>query len=1267
DNFNHAILATIDRHEILRTVFKTDKTGEIRQWILSTEEVGFKMDFHDYREVEDKDAAVNNYINEDSYKDFDLENGPLLRAALLQVDDEEFILYYNMHHIISDGWSIEVLTRDVSAFYDALQTDTEPDLKELRVQFKDYSAWQLDQLASESFKEHKNFWLEKLSGELAVLDLPATRKRPSIKTYSGRGLGTYISKKTSKKLKAYSKSRGGSLFMSLLSAWDVLMYKYTGQTDLIIGTPIVGREHTDLEDQVGFYVNTLILRNQLNPQHTYDEFYESYKINALNSYAHQMYPVDRLIEELDLQRDTSRSAVFDMLVTLQNIGENIAKFELTEEEADEITLDKVTSTSKFDINITFEELGDYIFFHLIYNPDVYDEDMVRGLMRHYRQLIDALLANPDKQITELDYFSKEERTQLISGFNGPSIAYPFEKTIVSLFEEQVTKTPGHTALVFEDTALSYTELNQRVNQLSSYLTDNYDIQNDDLIGIRQKRSDWVIVSMLAILKSGGAYVPIDPEYPENRIAFMVKDSNCKVVLDEDELLKFGQQQSRYSIDNNNRQITDRQLAYVIYTSGTTGQPKGVMITHRSMLDYSLTFRNTFKVDHTDKVIHQSSISFDTHVEEIYPTLLSGATLLIGRNGGRDIGELEHLIQDNKASILSATPLILQELNTMKSDLSGLRLLISGGDKFSAAFVSNYIDTLSIYDTYGPSESTVCTTYSEVDSQETRTIIGEPITNRTVHILSNNNELQPVGVAGEICIGGEGLARGYMNREDLTSEKFIANPFRTGERLYKTGDLGRWLPDGKIEFLGRKDDQVKVRGYRIELAEIEQVLISHDLLDNAVVLARDNAEGEKELVAYLVAAEEQNTNKLRAYLKEQLPAYMVPSYFVQLVEIPLTANGKVDKKALPAPEGLGIDSGVEYVAPRNELEEQLVRIWQSVLQKEKIGIHHDFFALGGHSLKALRLSNEYQKVLDVKVSLQDLFTQTSIADHVALVNASATMEFEQISPVALQENYPMSDSQRRLWVLSQFEGGSRAYNMPLRTNLNGDYDIESFKKAVEATVDRHEILRTVFKADDSGDIKQWIYSREEIGFEITYIDYRDQEEAQQKVDRYIAEDAYKAFDLENGPLLKAALLRLADEEYVFYYNMHHIISDGWSIEVLSRDVAAFYDAYHFEKEPELNSLRIQFKDYSSWQQDQLSGKAFEAHRNYWLEQLSGELPILELPGSNARPAVKTYNGQGLRTYIDKTTTSKLKEFARVNRGSIFMGLLASWNVLMHRYT
>jgi amino acid adenylation domain-containing protein len=1290
ENFKRAIDATLDRHEILRTVFREDESGEIRQWILERKDLGFVIDYQDYRKENDRKQKADAYIAADSYRAFDLGKGPLLRTALLQVEEKGYVFYINMHHIISDGWSMEVLSKDIIKYYEAYQAGKEPELKQLRIQYKDYSAWQLAQVKEESFKAHREYWLEKLSGELPLLNLPASKQRPKVRTYSGQHFSAYVDKATTAKLNKYTQENGGTLFMGLLASWNVLMYRYTSHKDIIIGTPVAGRDHADLEDQIGFYVNTLALRNEVNPEESFDSFYQAVKVHTLDSYNHQLYPFDRLVEELELQRDTSRSAVFDVMLILQNNGERIKGVELSEEELNQ-TIDHGYRTSKFDIEVSFKEVGDYLSFQIAFATDVYEKSMVEGLIRHYKQLLQALLENPEQKISQIEYLSQKEKHKLLVTYNDSAVSYK-KKTIKELFEEQVIKSSERLALSFEDQTLTYQELNARSNALANCLIKRYNVSKNSKVAVLLDRSVESVISMVAAIKSGACYVSIDPNYPTGRVAYIVEDSAADVIISTEQLTRkhgLGAYQilnlekaylGNFETSNPSHKNDLAEACFIIYTSGSTGIPKGVVQTQRTMSNLVQWDVNHSGLERDLKNLQYVSFNFDVHVHDCWAVLCGGGTLYLTPESIRlDFLSLWAFIKNQGIQVLSFAFSTFRQLMDQNSHLNlsvpELKHLICSGEQLiinptlQKFFEAN--PQLWLHNHYGPSE-TLFTTCSTIKSElginvNTKILIGRPGPNVQIYILDASRNLVAQGVEGEIYIGGDGLAIGYLNKEELTAQRFIESPFTKGERLYKSGDLGMWTKDGQIQCTGRIDDQVRIRGHRIELGEIEHALWQHEEIKQAVVLPKENKSGEKELVAYITSNKTQNATLLRSYLNGILPDFMLPTYYVQLEELPLTTNGKLNKRALPSPEGLGLSSGVEYVAPRNEIEERLVKIWEEVLQRENIGVLDDFFVLGGHSIKAVRLSNEYQKKLAVKLSLEELFQHKSIASHAALIDSSITEEFVQIEQIVPQSNYALSDAQRRLWIVCQSEKASISYNMPGSTYLTGDFNIESLGKAIDATIDRHESLRTVFRRDESGEIRQWILDRKDLGFEIKYKDFAEDQNGYDKAAAFINENSFKPFDLENGPLLIVSLLKVKEDRYIFYFNMHHIISDGWSMEVLTRDVLAYYDAFIENRKPELSPLKIQYKDYSAWQLAQLNKESFKEHKSFWLNKLSGELPLLDLPSAKQRPKVKTNNGRCLQAYINANLTGKLREYSEVNGGSLYIGLLAGWNILMYHYT
>ena len=999
ENFKKAINATIDRHEILRTVFRQDATGEVNQWVLDREELGFSIDYQDFREARNKKEKTDEYIAADSYRPFDLAKGPLLRAALLHVADKEYIFYFNMHHIISDGWSMKVLANDVFRYYESYQVGQESKIKGLRIQYKDYSTWQLALLENDAFKKHKEYWLDKLSGELPLIDLGVAKQRPKVKTYNGQRLATYLDQSTTGKLKGYVQEKGGSLFMALLASWNVLMYRYTGQRDIIIGTTVAGRNHADLEDQIGFYVNTLAFRNVVDPDESFDSFYQTLKQDTLKSYTHQMYPFIKLVEDLNLRTDPGRNAIFDVLLDFDNLGDWADGQTLFKKDINEI-VDRGYRTAKFDIEASFQDNGECLLFQITYNTDIYDYSVIEDLIVHYKQLLNALLETPKKKISTVDYLSQDERHKLLVVYNDTAVEFPRDKTVVDLFEEQASETPNKIALDFSGKKMTYRDLNEKSNRLAAYLQQNYHIQPNDLVGIYLDRSEWMIISILGILKAGGAYVPIDPEYPSSRKQYIVNDASLALLITETNFIydidyyhgKMLAIDVEFSSENGTseklpKSCASANIAYVMYTSGSTGVPKGVVVDHTSLTNYLIWAQLKYG-DGSGPLNFGwfTSLSFDLTVTSIYLPLITGGEINIF-NSTSDVSTTVKEYFNKGIDYIKLTPAHISLLGQLGLESTSVRVAIVGGDKLETAHVDilrGLNPSIRIYNEYGPTESTVGCCIKEIGFEKEPILIGCPIANTQIYIVNERERLQPIKVVGEICISGEGLAEGYLNRPELTAEKFVRNPFAHGKLMYKTGDLGRWLPDGNIEFIGRSDDQVKIRGHRVELGEIEHALLNYEGIDQAVVLVKTDSLAEKELVAYITSNAQQSASNLRSYLKQMLPDYMVPTHFAQLETMPLTVNGKIDKKSLSNLKSIGLTTGVEYVAPRNEIEDKLVKIWEEVLQRENIGVKDDFFALGGHSLKALKVVFRVNEEFKIGVKIANLFNTSSIENLAILI-------------------------------------------------------------------------------------------------------------------------------------------------------------------------------------------------------------------------------------------------------------------------------------------
>ena len=1006
--FSKAIETAIDRHEALRTVFRINDEGEVRQVIKTTEELGFSVNYVDYRSVFHKEEIATSYIQEDSYLPFDLKNGPLVRMSILQLSDDDYVFYYNMHHIICDGWSMNVLAKDVLALYEHYLEGKPLTLSTLKIQYRDYAVWQQEQLQLEQNNVHKDYWLKTLAGELPTLDLPYQKARPAVKTYAGNSLRTYISSDITNRLKTYGQDQGGSLFIGLLSVWNILFQKYTSENDIIIGTPIAARDHADLSDQIGFYINTLPLRNTINPDESFELFYNTVKENTLLSYENQMYPFDRLVEDLDIRNDTSRSAVFDVMLMLQNMRDVAEDVNLDQTAFSKIE-DRGYKVSKFDMDIAFQEQGDYLSFNITYNTDIYSEESVCRIIKHYKQLLEALLQSPSEKIKNIDYISTGERQELISDFNANSISYPKDKTLIDLFVSQVSKTPDSSALLFKNKNYTYKELDTLSNQLARCLRDDYNVSKGDFIGVQLERDASVIISILGIMKAGAVYIPIDTEHPESRKSYIYEDTKIKLLItdratvtiqDDYEGVVFDIEKDFKPADYNealvNVCLAPDDLAYIIYTSGSTGNPKGVVIEHKSILNTILAQIDLFDIAHNDNGLQFASFSFDASISEIFTALLSGACLCVIDKEHRDDPKmLETYIGDKKIDVATIPPSYLS-LMDVKS-LSRLKTLITAGESPVYSKVKEYLKLGNYYNAYGPTETSICSAMYGLRKGEDLPLgnipIGKPIANTQTFILDEDHKIVAVGIIGEICVGGAGLAKGYLNRPELTSQKFIEHPYVKGERLYKTGDLGKWLPDGNIEFLGRKDDQVKINGYRIELGEVEQALMSHHQINEAVVTVDVNQFNIKSLIAYIVTTDSLSLEQIRIFLKSAIPHYSIPSEFIALKQLPITINGKIDKKALGYASGTKVTSEKEYVAPETRKEKVIIEIIAAQLGKEAstISILDNFFDLGANSIKIVKILNEINKQLEVDLRVVSLFENPNVDELIQYLDAVESEE------------------------------------------------------------------------------------------------------------------------------------------------------------------------------------------------------------------------------------------------------------------------------------
>ena len=982
----------VRRHEILRTTFPI-VAGQPIQVINSSR--SFKLSRVDlrklYPESAERETKAFELAKDETLKSFDLASGPVFRATLLQLEDDRYFLLLIMHHIVSDGWSTGVLFRELGTLYSAYSAGEESPLAELPIQYADYAVWQREFLSGEVLERQVEYWRRQLAGAPPVLELPADRVRPAVQSYRGASVTFEVSSEVSEGLKRLSQREAVTLFMTLLAAFKVLLYRYTGQADIVVGSPIAGRTRAELEPLIGFFVNTLVLRTELSGEPSFRELLGRIRETTLGAYAHQDVPFEKLVEELQPERDLSRSPLIQVAFALQNVPQEVV-------ELDGLSLSpfKVeTEVAKFDLLLFMRDSAAGFKGALEYSTDLFERATIERMGDHFRSLLEAIVADPQRAVTELPLLSEAERHQLLVEWNETQVADHAGICIHEMFERQVARNPEATALVFGDERLSHAELNTRANQLAHHLR-SLGVGPEVLVGILLERSVEMVVSLLAVLKAGGAYVPLDPQYPAERLAFMLSDAAVLVMLTRRSLLQrlpaheaqvvcvdeFVPPLAHESMANPESRVTASNLAYVIYTSGSTGRPKGVEIPHRGVINLVRWHQNQFAVRASDLATQIANFSFDAAGWEIWPYLTAGASLyLLQESSQLTPEELRDSIVSRGVTIsFLPTPLAERLLQLEWPDTARLRVFLTGGDRLVQ--YPNEGIKFTVVNNYGPTESTVVASSAEVGvrgSREHNPEIGRPIWNTRLYVLDARMEPVPVGVTGELYIGGEGLARGYLGRPELTAERFIADPFGAGERLYRTGDLVRYLADGSLEYVGRGDEQVKLRGYRIELGEIEAALQSAAEVKEAVVIVREDRPGEKRLVAYVVGEGpgELKSIELRAGLRKKLPEYMMPSVFVRLAELPLTPNGKVDRRALPPPDGNRPNLETKCVLPRNEAEEIIAAAWREALKLDQIGIHDNFFDLGGHSLLLVQIHCRLQEAFNREFSIIEMFRHTTI--------------------------------------------------------------------------------------------------------------------------------------------------------------------------------------------------------------------------------------------------------------------------------------------------
>jgi len=1252
DVFDKAIQSIIDSQEALRTVFKMVE-GEPKQFVLEPKEATFKSNIFDIDYEED----VETLINEESKYLFDVSLFPLFRCCLYKIGDKKHICILNIHHIISDGSSIGLFLENFYKFYEQISLNGNDNVNISQFQIKDYAEWQNSEEYKKIFNKQELYWLNRYKDSPNVLSLPTDKIRPVIQSFEGETYFFNINHQFSSALKKIAIDSGSTLYMILLAIYNIFLCKLTGIEDIIVGTTVAGRRFIELQPLMGLFANTLAIRNYPYSELKFTDFLDEVKKSTLEAFDNQEYPYDNLVRKLLKDRDSSRNPLFDTMFILQNTQEARSQFSNVVTSSFSVK----NKTAQFDIMLEARESQLGIDFNFNYSTAIFDETSISSFVEYFKNIIAAIVKNPQVKISDIEIITEQQRNLILEDFNNTKAEFPRLKTIHALFEDIAFFKGESEAVIFGTNSWTYNELNNASNYLAKCILEK-GVHEGSFVGIMINRSFEMIVSIFAVLKARCAYVPIDPEYPVDRIAFIIEDSDLSILLTDDMTMGFPIYRDisldvnellnewNYSdrIENYELCCDPDSVAYLIYTSGSTGRPKGVMIEHKNVLNFVYGISEVINFDEAKTILSLTTISFDIFVLEVILPLLKGMTVVLGSSTHqKNPNALAKIIKENQIDIIQMTPshlkLFIVENPTF---FENVKILMVGGeplrDDLLRLIKVNFRG--SIFNMYGPTETTVWSSVQNL-TNTTRIDIGKPINNTNIYVLDGNNKLQPIGVVGQLCIGGEGVAKGYWNNIKLTSEKFIQDPITGVGKAYLTGDLGRWREDGNLECLGRIDNQVKLRGFRIELGEIEeQIRLLPGILES--IVAVKEYEGEKYLVAYYKADKLLNS-EIRNYLSGILPTYMLPSYYQKLDKIPLTPNGKIDLNQLPDPI---IEMSESHQPPINKAQEKMIIIWAEVLNidKSKIGIDDVFFELGGHSFSAIRLIYYFQEEFGVKLSMREVFEHVTIRKMSQLLSERHKDKPESIKRIENRNFYPVSAAQRRLYNQQFLQRETVAYNISDMFVVKEDINIKKICQCFQNLIDRHESLRTSFEIINEG-LVQIIHDN--VNFELIEI-----EDSSSLSPTDIFNDFIKPFDLSTFPLMRCAVFKSTQSTYFLMVDIHHIVCDGMALNILMNEFRSLYQG------DELQATKLRYIDYVMTQND----SHYELSKNrYWKEKKLKEIPELNLPINKDVGLAKNEDAFLRKLVIKGETYQKIKNYITSSCCTEFMFFISLYYILISK--